>query len=131
MEIIEPALGEGKILLSGKVVLSGFIETRFKLIDGKWGPWLTIGTNIKNESGEWKNGCFTLKNDAYKAASEAVEEKYRELVGERGAEIEKHSGGQQFESKTLEEQSPSLKKTLDDLEVKFPPATVDVSEIPF
>ncbi len=88
MEIIEPELGEGKVLLKGKVLLSGFIETRFKLIDGKFGFWLVVGTQLKNDKGEWKNGCFSLKNEKYKAASEAVEEKYRELLSERGQEIE-------------------------------------------
>jgi len=88
MEIIEPELGEGKVLLKGKVVLEGFIETRFKLIDSKFGFWTQIGTSIKNADGEWKVGVFTLKNDKYKAFCEQVEELYREMLSERGQELE-------------------------------------------
>ncbi len=88
MKIIEPELGEGKVLMSCKVILEGCFETRAKLIDGKYGMWAVCGSNIKAEDGKWKNSLFTLKNDAYKDFSEVMEETYRKLMSVRGKDLE-------------------------------------------
>ena len=88
MKIVKIELGDGKTLVWGTVLLDGFAETGFKLIDGQYGPWLIIGRSLQNKDGEWKNGIFSLKNEAYKDASEQVEEAWRELISERGKELE-------------------------------------------
>lgn len=114
MEIIEPELGEGKVLMSCKVILEGCFETRAKLIDGKFGFWAVCGTNIKNEKGEWKCSLFTLKNDAYKDFSEAMEEAYRKLMSERGKDLE-----------ALDQ------RVIDPVDTEVAVSNVDIGDIPF
>ena len=117
MELKELELvSDSKVLMKGKVVFDGFLETRVKLIDGKFGHWAVFGTDIKNAEEKWVKGCFTIKGDAYNLAADEVVNAYRQLASDKAEDVAAGVGDSKGLPEVLDTiEPPNQEFTADDI----------------
>ena len=123
MEILKAELGEGNLLLTGKVMLDGFAEMSFTLRDSKYGPFFQLTKSFKGQDGKFVNQIWLNRNQKQSKALEILEARYRELMKSEGARLDQlHSGS-----------TDVLDRVRGDVEVEIIPAKQEFTadDIPF
>ena len=93
MEILKAELGEGNLLLSGKVMLEGFAQLSFTLRDSKYGPFFHLTKSFKGKDYKFVNQVWLNRNEKQGKALELLETRYRELMQAEGARLDQlHPG---------------------------------------
>jgi len=119
MKILELKLNaQGKALAYGKLELEGCYETSFRIFDGQYGMWVSVGHNYKNpKTDKWVSSLWTNKNDKSKAIEGEILKAYEEKMKSEGQRLDDlHSAVADENVRAAESVVPSVQNfTADDI----------------